>query len=105
MTMLLLMAMTLFLHAQCMRVHLDDGWTEQIEVSKIDSITFSDSTHLAPTLILNNGLEMPVCGIGTYSLHNETCFNAVYRPFRNVSISSTLVMWISCCCTTRAITM
>ena len=83
MTMLLLMAMTLFLHAQCMRVHLDDGWTEQIEVSKIDSITFSDSTHLAPTLILNNGLEMPVCGIGTYSLHNETCFNAVYTALKN----------------------
>ena len=27
---LAMMASTLFTHAQCMRVHYDDGWTEQI---------------------------------------------------------------------------
>ena len=26
---------------------------------------------------------MPVYGIGTYSLHNETCFNAVYTALKN----------------------
>ena len=26
-----LTAATLFTHAQCMRVHYDDGWTEQID--------------------------------------------------------------------------
>ena len=28
-----LTAATLFTHAQCMRVHYDDGWTEQIDVT------------------------------------------------------------------------
>ena len=73
-----LMAATLFTHAQCMRVHYDDGWTEQIDVTTVDSITFDkNEQHLAPTIMLNNGLRMAAFGIGTYSLHNETCFNSV----------------------------
>ncbi|MCM1368168.1 MAG: cyclophilin-like fold protein [Roseburia sp.] len=31
----------------------------------------------APTVILSSGYEMPVLGIGTYSLHGETCVNSV----------------------------
>lgn len=31
----------------------------------------------APTVMLNSGYEMPVLGLGTYSLHGETCKNAV----------------------------
>ena len=30
-----------------------------------------------PTVTLNSGYEMPVLGLGTYSLHGETCKNAV----------------------------
>lgn len=79
-----LMAVTLLTHAQCMRVHYDDGWTEQIAVEHIDSITFSpNEQHLAPTLMLNNGLQMPVFGIGTYSLKGNTCFNSVYTALKN----------------------
>ena len=79
-----LMAVTLFTHAQCMRVHYDDGWTAQIAVEHIDSITFSpNEQHLAPMLMLNNGLQMPVFGIGTYSLKGETCFNSVYTALKN----------------------
>ena len=78
------MAVTLLTHAQCMRVHYDDGWTEQIAVEHIDSITFSpNEQHLAPTLMLNNGLQMPVFGIGTYSLKGGTCFNSVYTALKN----------------------
>ena len=32
---------------------------------------------------MNNGLELPAAGIGTYSLHGETCFNAVYAALKN----------------------
>ena len=79
-----LMAATLFTHAQCMRVHYDDGWTEQIDVTTVDSITFDkNEQHLAPTIMLNNGLRMAAFGIGTYSLHNETCFNSVYTALKN----------------------
>lgn len=31
----------------------------------------------APKIKLNSGYEIPVAGIGTYSLHNDTCVNAV----------------------------
>ena len=81
---LAMMASTLFTHAQCMRVHYGDGWTEQIDVATVDSITFDNNEqHLAPTIMLNNGLWMPAFGIGTYSLHNETCFNSVYTALKN----------------------
>ena len=79
-----LMATTLLTHAQCMRVHYNDGWTEQIDVTTVDSITFDENgQHLAPTIMLNNGLRMPAFGIGTYSLHGETCFNSVYTALKN----------------------
>ena len=81
---LAMMASTLFTHAQCMRVHYADGWTEQIDVTTVDSITFDENKqHLAPTIMLNNGLRMSAFGIGTYSLHNETCFNSVYTALKN----------------------
>lgn len=31
----------------------------------------------APTVKLNSGFEMPIAGIGTYSLHGETCVNSI----------------------------
>lgn len=43
----------------------------------------SGQTHLAPVITMNNGLELPAAGIGTYSLHGETCFNAVYAALKN----------------------
>ena len=79
---LAMMASTLFTHAQCMRVHYADGWTEQIDVTTVDSITFDENKqHLAPTIMLNNGLRMSAFGIGTYSLHNETCFKLQLRLY------------------------
>ena len=56
----LMLLSTLFTHAQCMHVHHRDGWTEEIPVNQIDSITFTDTTtHLAPTVMLNNGMTLP----------------------------------------------
>lgn len=67
-----------------MQVHHSDGWTETILVDQIDSITFSDTTnHLAPTVMLNNGMTLPTLGIGTYSLHGDVCFNSVYTALKN----------------------
>lgn len=67
-----------------MQVHHSDGWTETILVDQIDSITFSDATnHLAPTVMLNNGMTLPTLGIGTYSLHGDVCFNSVYTALKN----------------------
>lgn len=67
-----------------MQVHHSDGWTETIPVDQIDSIMFSDTTnHLAPTVMLNNGMTLPTLGIGTYSLHGDVCFNSVYTALKN----------------------
>lgn len=56
----LMLLTTLNTHAQCMKVHHSDGWTEDIPVNQIDSITFNDSTNLlAPTVMLNNGMSLP----------------------------------------------
>lgn len=74
----------LFTHAQCVQVHHSDGWTEEIPLNQIDSITFSDTTTLlAPTVMLNNGMTLPTLGIGTYSLHDNVCFNSVYSALKN----------------------
>jgi len=51
---LVLTASTLLTHAQCMRIHYGDGWTEQIDLATVDSMTFDNNEHhLAPTIMLN----------------------------------------------------
>lgn len=35
-----------------------------------------------PTVKLNNGYEMPMLGIGTYSLHGEVCINSLYTAIQ-----------------------
>lgn len=37
----------------------------------------------APVVKLNSGYDMPVVGIGTYSLHHEVCVNAVYAALQH----------------------
>ena len=45
--------------------------------------TESTTSQLAPTITMNNGLQLPAAGIGTYSLHGNTCFNSVYSALQN----------------------
>lgn len=42
--------------------------------TKIDVGVFNFDTH---TVLLNSGYEMPIMGLGTYSLSDEECYNAV----------------------------
>lgn len=37
----------------------------------------------APKIELNSGYKMPVVGLGTYSLHGETCINSVLSALEN----------------------
>ncbi len=39
-------------------------------------------TQNVPTVKLNNGYEMPMLGIGTYSLHDEICVNSIYTAIQ-----------------------
>lgn len=43
----------------------------------------STKSKLAPKITMNNGLQLPAAGIGTYSLHGNTCFNSVYTALKN----------------------
>lgn len=54
---------------------------EQTNSSQSSSVSQFDlsagSNGNAPTVKLNSGYEMPVAGIGTYSLHGDTCVNSI----------------------------
>ena len=65
---------------------------EQIESTQ-DAETVSNIEEQAPTraefnfetktVMLNSGYEMPINGIGTYSLHDDECVNAVKTALSN----------------------
>lgn len=42
-----------------------------------------NSERRAPTMTLNNGYQIPMLGLGTYSLHGDTCVNAVYTAIKS----------------------
>lgn len=56
-------------------------WIESLNIKLTPDVAAFDlesgENGRAPTVTLNSGYEMPVLGIGTYSLHGETCVNAV----------------------------
>lgn len=52
------------------------------EVNNMSSIYNYGTTQNVPTVKLNNGYEMPMLGIGTYSLHDENCINSIYTAIQ-----------------------
>lgn len=62
---------TVFSMTVCSPVQAKDS----LSVSSFDLANAHNGT--APTVTLNSGYEMPINGIGTYSLHGETCINAI----------------------------
>lgn len=49
----------------------------------IMNLSAENQVNKAPIIILNNGIEMPVLGIGTYSLHDEVCVDSLYTAIEN----------------------
>ncbi|MDE7192105.1 MAG: aldo/keto reductase [Clostridia bacterium] len=56
-------------------------WIDSLDIKLTPDVAVFDLENgengRAPTVTLNSGYEMPVLGIGTYSLHGEICVNAV----------------------------
>ena len=56
-------------------------WIESLDLKLTPDVAVfdleSDENGRAPTVMLKSGYEMPILGIGTYSLHGETCKNSV----------------------------
>ena len=59
----------------------DNGMPQKPPATAISDVSTFDLTSgtngNAPTVKLNSGYEMPILGLGTYSLHGDTCKNAV----------------------------
>lgn len=71
---------------------------EQTNSSQNSSVSQFDlsagSNGNAPTVKLNSGYEMPVAGIGTYSLHGDTCVNSITSALdRGVRLIDTAYMY------------
>lgn len=63
-------------NAQAVRQWLEElGMMFENDVSAFD--LESGVNGRAPTVTLNSGYEMPILGLGTYSLHGDTCKNSV----------------------------
>lgn len=56
-------------------------WLEELDLKLIGDVSSFDlesgENGRAPTVTLNSGYEMPILGLGTYSLHGDTCKNSV----------------------------
>lgn len=56
-------------------------WLEELNLNIVNDVSSFDlesgENGRAPTVTLNSGYEMPILGLGTYSLHGETCKNSV----------------------------
>ncbi len=56
----------------------DGGSDNPTFTPDVSSFGLANGTNgSAPTVTLNSGYEMPILGLGTYSLHGDTCKNAV----------------------------
>lgn len=56
-------------------------WIDEFHINSNRSVSVFDlesrTNGNAPTVMLNSGYEMPILGLGTYSLHGDTCKNSV----------------------------
>lgn len=55
------------------------SWIDSLElVSSVSKFNLKNAKNgTAPTVTLNNGLKMPILGLGTYSLTGDTAYNSV----------------------------
>lgn len=64
------------------------NWIESMELnlnqSNVGSFNLSEGENgKAPTVRLNSGYNMPIVGLGTYSLLGDVCVNSVVAAFQN----------------------
>lgn len=52
--------------------------SEQVSTDELSGFDFETKT-----VLLNSGYEMPIAGLGTYSLQDETCVNSVVSELKN----------------------
>lgn len=62
-------------------------WVDGLNLQAVHSVSSFDlasgKNGSAPTVMLNSGYEMPILGLGTYSLHGDVCKNSVSAALKH----------------------
>lgn len=62
-------------------------WTDSLNLKVLTSVSSFDllkgKNEKAPTVKLNSGYDMPIVGLGTYSLKNDECINSVVSALKS----------------------
>lgn len=53
------------------------AWLDEMEITPAKTTSVAVFDFESRTVMLNSGYEMPINGLGTYSLHGEECINSV----------------------------
>nr|WP_264474114.1 aldo/keto reductase [[Clostridium] scindens] len=53
------------------------GWLSEMEISSASNVKVGEFDFESRTVLLNSGYEMPINGIGTYSLHDDECRDSI----------------------------
>ena len=62
------------------------AWLDEMGISQSVSQKIGTFNFDTKTVLLNSGYEMPINGLGTYSLHGDECRNAVRTALENLSL-------------------
>lgn len=59
------------------------AWLDEMEVTPVKTTSVAVFDFESRTVMLNSGYEMPINGLGTYSLHGDECINSVKSALSN----------------------
>ncbi|MCM1225957.1 MAG: aldo/keto reductase [Clostridium sp.] len=58
-------------------------WLDEINISSVNTSVIGKFNFDTHTVMLNSGYEMPINGLGTYSLHGDECINSVKSALKS----------------------
>lgn len=59
------------------------AWLEEMKIKPVSTAKIGEFNFETRTVMLNSGYEMPINGLGTYSLHGEECINSVKAALKS----------------------
>ena len=59
------------------------AWLDEMEITPVKTTSIAVFDFESRTVMLNSGYEMPINGLGTYSLHGDECINSVKSALSN----------------------
>lgn len=59
------------------------AWLDEMKITTVKTTSVAVFDFESRTVMLNSGYEMPINGLGTYSLHGDECINSVKSALSN----------------------